>query len=132
MRLVYPVRAPRAHAGDPPHFAAVGASLRLRAGVVEQGLGGVPILLAALAFVLLLSWVLPEPDENETIIRAWGTVSLAAVAASHARIVTAARRPTDSQAVSLIAHLPRPTEPRRVPPRNWLGTCSRPSTASKP
>jgi hypothetical protein len=84
-------------------LGAAGASLRLRASESKRLLGGVTILLAGLAYVLLLAWVWPEPDEYETVIRAWGAVSLAALAASHACLVTGARRPSDSDAVRVLA-----------------------------
>jgi hypothetical protein len=83
-------------------LAAAGASLRLRADERKQQLGQWTMVLSALAFVLLLAWVWPEP-EDETLVRAWGAVSLAALAASHACIVTAGRRPTDTETVSLLA-----------------------------
>jgi len=83
-------------------LASAGASLRLRASERKQQLGQWTMVLAAVAFVLLLAWVWPEP-EDETIARAWGAVSLAALAVSHACIVTSGRRPTDTETVSLLA-----------------------------
>jgi hypothetical protein len=83
-------------------LAAAGASLRLRASERQQLLGLWTMVLSGAAFVLLLAWVWPEP-EGEGIARTWGAVSLAALAASHACIVTAARRSTDTDGVSLLA-----------------------------
>ncbi|HEX2231882.1 MAG TPA: hypothetical protein VHG69_00775 [Thermoleophilaceae bacterium] len=84
-------------------LAAAGASLRLRPSELHQLLGTATMLVSGVAFLLLLAWVWPEPDESETIVRAWGAVSLVALAASHACIVTAGRRSTDSEAVRLLA-----------------------------
>jgi peptidoglycan/LPS O-acetylase OafA/YrhL len=83
-------------------LGAAGASLRLRASESKRLLGSITILLAGLAYVLLLAWVWPEPDESETVIRAWGAVSLASLAASHACLVIGARRASDSDAVRLL------------------------------
>jgi hypothetical protein len=83
-------------------FGAAGASLRLRASAAKQALGTATVLLAGLGFVLLLAWLWVDEDADG-LVRAWGAVSLAAVAASHACIVTGARRPTDSEVVSLLA-----------------------------
>jgi peptidoglycan/LPS O-acetylase OafA/YrhL len=84
-------------------LGAAGASLRLRESESKRLLGGLTILLAVLAYVLLLAWVWPDADENEALIRAWGAVSLAALAGAHACIVTGARRPSDSEPVRLLA-----------------------------
>jgi hypothetical protein len=84
-------------------LAAAGASLRTRASEAKRQLGTVTMVLAGVAFVFLLAWVWPEPNESEDLVRAWGVASLAALAASHACIVTAARRPCDTGAVSLLA-----------------------------
>jgi hypothetical protein len=84
-------------------LAAAGASLRLKPGALQRQLGGATMLLSAVGFVLLLAWVWPEPDDYDAVVRAWGAVSLVALAASHACIGTAARRSTDSEAVSLLA-----------------------------
>lgn len=77
---------------------AAGVSLRLRGGPRERLLGGVTAALAAAGFLLLLPalWI---DDESEELWRAWGCVSLAALACSHASLVTGARRATDSEAV---------------------------------
>jgi hypothetical protein len=83
-------------------LGAAGAGLRLRPSVPKQLLGGITILLAGLAYVLLLVAIWPLPDEDETVIRAWGAVSLAALAASHACIVTGGRRSSDSDVVSAL------------------------------
>jgi hypothetical protein len=83
-------------------LAAAGATLRLKPRDLHRHLGGLTMLLSGVAFVLLLAWVWPEPDDYEVVVRAWGALSLAALAASHACIVTAARRPTDGAAVSLL------------------------------
>ena len=84
-------------------LAAAGATLRLRPRDLHQHVGSITMLLSGVSFVLLLAWVWPEPDHSEVVVRTWGAFSLAALAASHACIVTAARRPADSEAVRLIA-----------------------------
>jgi hypothetical protein len=84
-------------------LAAAGATLRLKPRDLHQQLGSLTMLLSGVAFLLLLGWVWAEPNSDEVVVRGWGAVSLAALAASHACIVTAARRPTDSEGVSLLA-----------------------------
>jgi peptidoglycan/LPS O-acetylase OafA/YrhL len=84
-------------------LAAAGASLRLKPNDLHRQLGSGTMLISGVAFVLLLAWVWPDSADNETLARAWGAVSLVALAASHACIVTAGRRSTDSEAVSLLA-----------------------------
>jgi hypothetical protein len=80
-------------------LGGAGASLRLRGGDRAQILGGLTVVLAAAGFLTLLAalWLLEDADG---VWRAWGCLSLAALAASHASLVTAARRPTDSDVVS--------------------------------
>jgi hypothetical protein len=85
-------------------FSAIGAaglSLRLSGGGAERLLGAVTVALAAAAFLLLLAalWI---DDDADGLWRTWGCVSLAALACSHASLVTGARRPTDSDVVSAL------------------------------
>jgi hypothetical protein len=80
-------------------LGGAGASLRLRGGERAQILGGLTVVLAAASFLTLLValWLL---EDAGGAWRAWGCLSLATLAASHASLVTAARRPTDSDVVS--------------------------------
>jgi hypothetical protein len=79
-------------------LGAAGAALRMSGGERARILGGLTVVLAAAAFLTLLLalWLL---DDADGIWRVWGCLSLATLAASHASLVTSARRPTDSDAV---------------------------------
>jgi hypothetical protein len=76
-------------------LGAAGASLRMGGGERAPILGGMTVVLASAAFLTLLLalWLY---DDTDGVWRAWGCLSLATLAASHASLVTSARRPTDT------------------------------------
>lgn len=81
--------------------AASGAGLRYRDSENLRSLGLVTIALSAASFLLLVLALWSEWDDETW--QWWGCVALAALAASHGSLVSGARRPTDSDAVSTLA-----------------------------
>jgi hypothetical protein len=80
-------------------LGAAGASLKIRGGERARILGGLTVALASGAFLTLLLalWLYHDTDG---IWRAWGGLSLATLAASHASLVTSARGRIDSDVIS--------------------------------
>jgi len=79
--------------------AATGMTLRLRDDVRLRWLGEGTAAASALAFLLLVAALWQEGD---ALWRWFGALALAAFAASHASLVTGARRPSDDPAIRLI------------------------------
>jgi hypothetical protein len=81
--------------------AASGAALRFRASVKLRALGVLTMFLSGLSFLLLLFalW----SDDGDAPWRWFGSAALAALAGSHASLVSGARRRTDVLAVAALA-----------------------------
>jgi hypothetical protein len=77
--------------------AASGASLRFRQSPGLRALGLATIVLSLASFLLLLAvlWT----DGDDPVLRWFGSVGLATLACSHASLVSAAFRPTDSRTI---------------------------------
>ena len=84
--------------------AAAGATVRLRAADRLQDLGLLTLVTSAAAFALLGAALWIDWDADG-LWRAWGCTALAALASSHASVVSSARRSTDSGAIDAIASL---------------------------
>jgi len=81
--------------------AASGASLRYRASGEVRALGAATTVLSVVGFVLLL--VALWTDADDPLWRWFGAVGVTAVAGSHASLVIAALRPSDSPTVRTLA-----------------------------
>ena len=82
--------------------AAAGATVRMRAAERLQDLGLVTVVTSSAAFLLLGAALWIDWDA-EPLWRAWGCTGLAALASSHACVVSAARRSTDTGLIDAIA-----------------------------
>ena len=83
--------------------AAAGASLRFRASETLRALGLATMVLSACSFLLLVAAI--WNDGSDDIWRWFGAAGVAALAGSHASLVSGARRSTDSRAVDLLGSL---------------------------
>jgi hypothetical protein len=83
--------------------AASGAPLRTHRSASMRALGLATMALSGAAFALLVVALWREFDGGEDAWRLWGVASIAALACSHASLVTRARREGDSSLVDAVA-----------------------------